>query len=313
MSLSISQISAVSFPAVLAESRKAENQWAENAALREMERQGFIDKRSLGETIQAPLDYRRNPAGAFLTTSMQTVSLTKTEVITAAQYDIAELSIPVTWAKKDEVQNPSENQKIAFTKGLLTNGFDSHDDFIEEALFATSSTNGFQSLLVVIPAAGQSTVGGVDAAAEAWWRNPNTTYLADGSDMESAMTTLWNQAAKGSGSAIAPTLLVSGDSTQALFESTQQPQQRYVDSQELKAGFKIIGFKTARYVFSHYGGSRVFFANPKSLKLVVSKEYFRDKGETQEIDQANGFSFKIYSALQLVTNNKSRLAVLNPA
>ena len=313
MALTIGQIAAVSYAEVLAESRTPENQWMENAAMREMKRQGFIKPRSFGETIQAPLDYRRNPGAGFLATSSTPLSTSKTEVITAASYDIAELAVPVNWYKKDEVQNPSKNQKVALVKSLLTNGFDSHDDEIEEALFAASSTNGFHSFAVLIPTSGQGTVGGISAVDETWWRNPNDTYLDDGSDMESVFTEVWNSAAKGTGSQLSPTLIVSGDTTQALFESTQQPQQRYVDTQELKAGFKVIAFKTARYCFSQYGGTKAYFLNPKSLNLLTSKEYFRDKGETKEFDNAAGFNFQIYSALQLITNNKSRLAVVDEA
>lgn len=313
MSLSIGQIAAVSYPEVLAESRTPENQWMENAAMREMKRQGFIKDRSFGDTIQAPLDYRRNPNAGFLAVSSQTLSTAKTEVITAASYDIAELAVPVSWYKKDEVQNPSKNQKVALVKSLLTNGFDSHDDLIEEALFAATSTNGFHSFAVLIPSNGQGTVGGIDAGSETWHRNPADTYLADGSDMEAVLTELWNSAAKGTGSNLAPTMIVSGDTTQALFESTQVPQQRYVDTQELKAGFKVIGFKTARWCFSQYGGTKLYMANPKSLNLLTSKEYFRDKGDTKEMEEGAGFTFQIYSALQLITNNKSRLAMADEA
>ncbi len=125
------------------------------------------------------------------------------------------------------------------------------------------------------------------------------------------MTTGWNDAAKGSGSTIAPSLAVSDGATQALFEGTQQANQRWVDDQDLKAGFKTLAFKTARYVFSQYGTSSIFMFNPKTVYLVGSKEYFRDKGETQEIQNANGFNFKIYSVLQLIVNNKSRVAVIH--
>lgn len=313
MALTIGQIAASSYAAVLNEARKAENQFSENAAMREFERQGFIKHKAFGETLQIALDYRRNPQAGFLATSLQTTSLTATEVITAASYDIAELSVPVTWPKKWEVQNPSENQKIAIVKQLLTNGFDSHDDLFEEALFAATATQGFQSFRTLIPDAGQGTVGGIDAATETWWRNPNDTYLADGSDMVSAMTEVWNAAGKGSGSKLTPTLVVSDDTTQALFESTQQPQQRYVDQDELKVGFKILAFKTARFIYSQYAGTRIHMMNPRSLQLQVSKEYFRDKSETRELESANGFGFKIYSAAQLLTGNKSRLVVMTQA
>jgi hypothetical protein len=307
MALTIGQGVAVSYPAVLAEMRKAANQWTESAFLRELERQGAVKRKSLGPTIEAPLDYQRNPGAAFLATDLQPTSMSKTEVLTAASYDVAEISVPIVWSKKDEVQNPSENQKIALVTALLKNAIDSHDDLIEQYLFATS-TNGFLGLDTHIVDAGTGSDGGIDSSTNTWWRNQQATYVDD-TDIEAAFTTVWNACAKGSGSALLPTLMVSDGATQALFEGTQQANQRYIDTQELKAGFKILGFKTARYVFSQYADTDVNFLNPKNFNLVASKEYFRDRGETQEIQNANGFVSKIYSALQTITNNRSRLGV----
>ncbi len=103
-----------------------------------------------------------------------------------------------------------------------------------------------------------------------------------------------------------PNLLVSDGATNALFEGTQVALQRY-DSQNIKAGATSLMFKTAKYVFSQYGTTSVYGLNTKNFRIVVSKEYFRDKGDTQEIDDINGFIVKIYTALQTVVTNRSRL------
>src|SRR3990167_6655901 len=98
MPLDIGQMAAVSYAAVLADMRSA-NQWGESSALKELERQGFVERVSLGETIEAPLDYRANPDTAILAGDQDAASLLKTEVITAASYDIAQISVPVTWTE----------------------------------------------------------------------------------------------------------------------------------------------------------------------------------------------------------------------
>lgn len=97
MALDISQIVAASYPAVLSEMRKGANQWSESAALRELERQGAIQRISLGESIEVPLDYRPNPETGVLASDQDTASLMKTEVLTAASYSIAQMSVPVVW------------------------------------------------------------------------------------------------------------------------------------------------------------------------------------------------------------------------
>jgi hypothetical protein len=314
MALSIEQIAAASYPAVLAEMRKAANQWTENAALREMEKQGVIQRISLGPTIEAPLDYRANPDAAFLAGDQDEASLVKTEVVTAASFSVSQLSVPVTWTKGDDAKNPSENQKIALVKQLLENGINSHDDLIEQAIFTTTTSGGdeFNGLADLVSAAGTGTVGGIDSGTETWWRNYADTYT-DASDIEATFTTAFNRAAKGSGSTLQPKFMISGTTPHVMYESGLQTLQRFSDSSEADGGFKVLLFKGCRYVFSQYGGTKVYFLNPKNYNIVVSKQYFRDKGNTVEIPAQNAFVFKIYSALQALTNNRSRLAVVDQA
>ena len=309
----ISQILAVSFPAIVKDKSKPANQWAESAFLREFERQGALKRESLGPTIEAPLDYQRNPGAVFQATDLQPLSLSKTEVITTATYSVAELVVPMTWSKKDEVMNSSINQKVALVKSIAENGLETHDDMLEQYIFATT-TNGFLGLETHITAAGTGSDGGIDSSTNTWWRSQANIYVDD-TDIEAAMTTTWNQCAKGSGSKLLPTLIVSDAATQSLFEGTQQANQRYIDTEELKAGFKILGFKTSRYVFSQYAGNSgaQYFLNPKNLMLICSKDAFRERLETQKIVNATGYSSDIYSALQLITNNRSRLGMTKTA
>lgn len=294
--------------------RKPANQWAENAALRIMEKQGVIQKTNLGPTIEAPLDYRVNPDTAVLATDQDTTALLKTEVMTSASYSVAQFSVPVVWTKGDDAKNPSENQKIAFVKALLENAISSHDDLLEQSIFTTSTAGGdeFNGLADLVPTSGQGTVGGIDASLETWWRNYADTYT-DATDIEATMSTAWNTASKGSGASLVPKFLLSGVTPYSLYESQLQTLQRFTDANEADGSFKTLKFKGADFVYSQYGGSKIYFLNPKNYNIVVSKQYFRDKGQTIEIPDQNAFVFKLYSALQAVVNNKSRLTVIDAA
>jgi hypothetical protein len=128
--------------------------------------------------------------------------------------------------------------------------------------------------------------------------------------MVAKLTLAWNTATKGTGSELRPTILVSDAETQSTFEATQVGLQRYNDTQDLKAGFKTLAFKTANYVFSQYGGTRIYMLNPQTFKLVFYKGAHMTKGKEQEINNGNGFRFFIWSMLQTTVSNKSRLAVL---
>ncbi len=305
---SISQVIAVSYTAVLNKTKgKAANQWAESAFLDELDRQGGIDHQSLSNVIGLTLDYQRNPATVIQATDLAPLSLSKTEVLTEAQFSPAEIVSPFTYSQKDEAQNPTVNQKVALAKALMTNAIESHDDILEQTFFATSTTNGFIPLNVHVTTAGTGSDGGIDSSTDTFWRNQTSTYVDD-TDIEAAFTTVWNACAKGSGAKSVPTLMVSDGATQSLFEGTQQPQQRY-ETQDLKAGFKTLMFKTSRYVFSQYGNTKVYFLNPRNFRLVVSKEYFRDMSDAIPLANATGWTRRVYSACQTVTDNRSRLGV----
>jgi len=314
MALTIEQIAAVSYPAVLADMRKAANQWMENSALRLMEKKGVVERINFGENIETPLDYRPNPDGGVLANDQDEFALIKTEVLTSAVYEVAQISYPVTWTKGDEVKNPTENQKISLVKSLLENGINSHDDLLEQLIFVTSTAGGVEvnGLDTLVPTSGQGTVGGIDAAVETFWRNYADTYT-DASDIEATFTTVEVEALKGSGSQLGPTFMVSGSAPYVLFESSLQAFQRFNDTSTADAGFQTIKFHNMDYGFSQYGGTKVYFLSPKSYKILVSKQYFRDKQQTEPVPGQNASYFLIYSALQAITNNKSRLAVADQA
>lgn len=308
MALSVSQMLAVSYPAVRNASGRAENQFAESSLLKEMRRQGMIVTEPFGTKIEHTLDYRRNPGAQFLATDVATTSLTKTEVLTAAEYSEGIISVPINWTKADEVKNSSENAKIKLVTALITNALESHDDLLEEALMATS-TNGFLGFQSIVPDSGQGTVGGIDASVETWWRNYTSTYRDDGKDIQAQMTKAWNEAAKGSGGS-APTLIFSDADTQGIYEGTLHPLVRFNDVEEGRLGFKVLAFKTGRYVFSQYATNRITFVNPKKTKLRFATGANRELGDTIEVPNAHTFTRKIFTMLQLTTGNKSRNAVL---
>lgn len=314
MAITIEQISAASYPAVLADMRKGHNQWVENGALREMERQGVIERVDFGPTIEIPLDYRVNPDTAVLAQDQDTASLVKTEILTAASYAVGQLNVPVVWTKGDDAKNPSENQKVTLVKQLLENAINSHDDLVEQLIFTTSTAGGdeINGLADLVSAAGTGTVGGIDSGVETWWRNYADTYT-DASDIEATFTTAFNRASKASGATLQPKFMISGVTPHVMYESGLQTLQRFQGSAEADGGFRALAFKNCRYVFSQYGGTKVYFLNPRNYKILVSKEYFRDKGKTESVPGQNAFYFLIYSAMQAVVNNRSRLAVVDQA
>lgn len=315
MTPSVSQIIGSTYNVVLGDKR-ATNQWSESAFLRALEKKGFVKRVAGGSQIEDPLDWRANSGTAFLATDTTATSVSKTDVITGTVYDFAEIVVPITWTFRQEAENSSVNQKVDLAKALIQNAIDSHDDLIEQDLFSTVNSL-FLGLQNIVPTTGQPNIGGINGATDAMWRNQTGTYTSDGSDMEAQMLSVYNKAAKGSGAALAPGLLVSGPTANALFESQLVSFQRFTDGDEASGGFTAIKFHNAPFVFSQYGETLttnpVYFLNNQSFNLVVVKSAFRTLKEMVQIPAATAYNRKVYSLLQAKTNNVSRLGVITVA
>ena len=309
MAIPIEQIIAASYPAVLTAMRKPANQWSQTSLMRAMEKIKAVRRKPFGPTLEETLDYRMNPNAAFLATDMTDLVLDKTEVLTAASFAVGELAVPIVWSEGDDVKNPTENQKVDLVESLLQNGINTHDDKIEQAMFGTV-TNKFLGFQNILPDDGMGTPGGIDAAVEVWWKNYTGTYFDDGSDIEAALGTAFDTASKGSGSDLKPTLLFSGAVPYGIYQASLQTLQRFVNTSEADAGFTQVAFRTASFVFSQYGNTRIYGINGKSFHLDISRDANRKLLEKQMIPTKVAWNRKIYSALQLTTNNKSRGFVL---
>jgi hypothetical protein len=77
-------------------------------------------------------------------------------------------------------------------------------------------------------------------------------------------------------------------------------------------GFESLTFGAgAKVVFSQAASNdSYFFINPKNLKLHVVKGAFRRRGDVVEHINAAMLNLKVFSVLQLGTNNRSRIGVL---
>jgi hypothetical protein len=104
-------------------------------------------------------------------------------------------------------------------------------------------------------------------------------------------------------------LLVSDAATHAVYEGKLTTNQRFIDSESASGGFVSLAFKTARYIYSPYGTDSIYFLNPKNYQIRVSKSMFRFKDKETPMENAEAYKTSVFSVLQAVTDNRSRLGV----
>lgn len=307
MAIPFEQLVASTYDDVVNERNKATDQWSESSFLKALEELGGVKKTAGGTTLQITLDYKQNPAAEFIATDTTQTSTSKTEILTAASYDWAILVSPVNWSMKDEALNSEKNQKVDLVTSIVDNALTSHDQVIEDALFAATATDGFSSLPLIYTTDGTGTIGTIDASIETWWKNQFKDWGNDtGATLLADYTTLYNSTKKGSGGQ-APNVIISSATMQASFEAALTPNQRFANVNKASGGFTELQFKTIPYLFtSEYTSDSAWMFNTKDTKLYVVSSAWRQRRPT--IDHVNALmkNMKTFSVAQIATRLRSR-------
>ena len=305
MAVPFTQLVATTYDDVVTDRNKAANQWADSSFLLALERLGGVKKTPGGATLQPVLDYRANSAADFLATDVTATSIVKTDVITAASYGWATLVVPNNWSLTDEALNSETNQKIDLVTGIVDNAIASHDQAIEKGMFATTATDGFNTLVEMYTKDGTGTVGTIVSGTELWWKSKfkqwaDATIIAD-------LTTLWNDTSKGS-SGRSPNILVMSAASHGILESKIQPAQRYGKEDTTgRIGFRAFQFKTADCIFSmECTTDSIFMFNTEDTKLYVVTSAWRERRTPIEMADHAMMNMKVFSVLQLATKARSR-------
>lgn len=313
MAIPFEQLVAATFDDVVNEKNRAADGWSDSSFLKTLERLGGVKKIAGGATLQLTLDYKQNPAADFLLTDVTGTSTSKTEVMTAASYSLIPLVVPVNWSHFDEAVNSEKNQKVDLVSSIVDNALASHDQAIEDGIFAaTGGTDGFNTLVDLYTEDGTGTVGTIVSGTETWWKNQFKDWGTDtGATLLADYTYLYNACAKGSGGR-KPNIIVGGATQHALYEAALTANQRFVGGGKADGSFTELAFKNIPYVFSSEApaGENAFMFNTNDTKLFVVMSAWRQRRKVQDHVNAAMSNMKIFSVCQLATSNRSRGGVI---
>lgn len=312
MAVPFTQLVATTYDDVVNERNKAADQWSDSSFLKGLEKLGGVKKIPGGATLQLTLDYRANSGADFLATDVTTTGTSKTEVLTAASYDLVPMVVPVNWSFFDEAVNSEKNQKIDLVSSIVDNALASHDQAFEDAMFAaTGGTDGFNTLVDLYTEDGTGTVGTIVAGTETWWKNAFKDWGTDtGATLLADYTTLYNSCAKGSGGR-KPNVVVGSATMHANFEAALVANQRFIGGGKADGSFTELAFKNIPYLFtSEYTSDSAWMFNTNDTKLFVVMSAWRQRRKVQDHVNAAMSNMKIFSVAQLATRNRSRGGVL---
>lgn len=226
----------------------ADNVTNNNALLRFLSENGNISLLDGGETIVKELEYAENDTFQFYS-GYETLNINPSDVLSAAEFDWKQAACVVTVSGRQMRINSGRNAMINLVGARVKNAEKTMKNNISTSIYSdgTGSSGleigGLQLLVADDPSTG--TVGGIDRANFAFWRNIAFDATTDGGAAATAaliqgyMSDVWVQLVRGSDS---PNLIVADSNYFKLFWDSLTQIQRITGSDKGTSGFESLAF-----------------------------------------------------------------------
>lgn len=250
----------------------ADNVSDNNALLAQLKAKGRIRKFSGGRLIYEELSFAENPNGGWYS-GYDTLSVGAADVISAAEFAIKQLAVPVVISGLEMLQNAGEEQVIDLLEGRLRVAESTMANLISVGLYSDGTGTGGKQLVgldAAVPADPTTgTYGGINRATStnAFWRSQIQTSTTSSTTIQGFMNTLWAKCTRG---ADRPDLIIAGSTEWAQFMASVQTLQRFAEPNTAKLGFPALKFIDADVVLDGgIGGNatatNMYFLNTKYL------------------------------------------------
>lgn len=257
----------------------ADNVTKNNALLTWIKKNGNLKTVSGGNTILQELSFAANGNAGFYS-GYETLPIAAQDVISAAEYVWKQAACPVTISGLDQLQNSGPERMIDLMEARMTVAEASMANLIAESVygdgtaFGGKSIDGLAKQVATDPTTG--TVGGIDRATWAFWRNQTFDATTDGGAATTAanitqyFNSLWAKLVRGSD---APNLIILDNAYWGYYTAALQNQQRFTGSTEAEAGFQTLKFMGASVLLD--GGIGGFMSAKTAYFLNTKYIFFR--------------------------------------
>jgi hypothetical protein len=304
-------------------SKVTDNVSNHNALLNVMKKKGKIKTVSGGYEIAEPIEYAEN-ATYQRYSGYESLNTSASDVLTSVKYDWQQVALHVTASGREIRMNMgSKERMINLVKARKDNALRTAANNFSIDLYSSGAlTNQIGGLANIIQTNGEGTVGGINAANFAFWKNafkemtgtnlaasPSVTNAAS---MKADMNNLWLGLNRG---ADKPDMIVMSHDFYALFELGEQQLQRYADADIAQAGFQTLKYKSANVIFDDNTNfsttqERAYFLNTDYLYLVQHKEAQWTMDDEKRPTNQDAVVVPMYWMGNLVVTNRSLQGIL---
>jgi len=275
-----------------------------------------------GRVFDFTLEYALNPNFRSYS-EFETLDTTRTDVFDAARYDWKISAGTVIWSDLEELRAQADSGKIDLIAAKLENGKQSHISDMNVQLLGNGTGNGgkdmsgLKNIISTTPTTG--TVGGINRANFAFWRNKQTSgaqTLSAFDNLRAAMRSIYNQCSRG-GMIDAPTAALTTRTVFEGYESLLIANERFSTDDKNNNGQGAFAnaklkFKGADLFYDEdLDTDNLYFYNPKFLKLIYLKgAWMKMKDRIEPANQLTAIQ-RVFTVANLATNNSRRLGVVS--
>jgi hypothetical protein len=248
-----------------------------NALLARLKAAGNIRVIAGGRSIVTPLAYAEEDFKWY--SGVDPLPRALKETISEAEYSPALAAASITLSGEDLTKNRGREAILNLLEGKIANAERTLDNKIGIGLYSDGTTPkqivGLEALVSETPAVG--TVGGINAATWAFWRNQHDTMdLSTPATVEarfevirSKMNQMWLKLTRGRDKV---DLIMADDISYDAYEAGLQDNQRYTSSAMGSLGFTSLKYKTADFVYDSTASGMpagLFMLNTSYMKFEI--------------------------------------------
>lgn len=255
----------------------ADNVTHNNALLTRLRQRGRSKPISGGSTILQELSFQSNGTAMYYS-GAEVLSISPSDVISAAQYAMKQAAVAVTINGLEMLQNSGEEQIIDLFDARIDVAESSIENLISTGIYSDGTgsngkqVTGLQAQVVASPSSG--IVGGINRATWSFWQNQTYDFSTDAgasassSNIQPGFNTIWAKCVRGSDR---PDLILLDNKFWGFYLASLQTLARFDGNKELAdLGFTTIKYMNADVVLDGGIGGDVptataYFLNSKYL------------------------------------------------
>ncbi len=237
----------------------ADNMKKNTALLNRMERRGTIKPVTGGRTIVQELEYAEN-ATYQRYSGYEVLNISPSDVFTAAEYDWKQAAVAVSISGLEgSVQNTGPDAIIPLLRSRIKNAEKTMQNNIWSDMYSAGTADGGKQIgglqLLVADAPTTGTVGGINRATWAFWRNQKFQTTVDGgsalstANVQRYMNSMYAKLVRGTDK---PDLILADTNYYNLYLNSLQAIQRISDDSMAQAGFTSLKYMGADVVLDGF-------------------------------------------------------------